>query len=374
MAGAVVLLSPFEFVYFYAFQLQSYQIIFWIVLFSATSVATQSDDESLATGPGKLGLNRLHLSKDLQDVYDTLMHFQKKDSSQSYTMPKLELPQTPKSDPGGGSYDDRDNLSELMAAYGVLPSSGRSHVVQAVVTPQQPAQPQTQGSGYFIPVDFETYSKWMATRNDKMMEQPMQSQQKQKSDDTGKKPPAKKAKAPKQVNPVDEDADGEDTSQDAADLISQESTKEHVIAQVVIGHPDQKLVKPAVVVDLMSSEPKKDTGPSEEEERDENFVIESDDIDAKLYSSESDSPAEPQQPPPPEVTTKAKLKLEHVSLSSSSSDDKPKKAVVKKPPAVLTLQLQSETDSEPPQKPSVAVINEDDVSGPEMDNDEDFWN
>ena len=41
----------------------------------ATSVATQSDD-SIELDED-IGLNRNHLSKDLQDVYDTLMNFQK---------------------------------------------------------------------------------------------------------------------------------------------------------------------------------------------------------------------------------------------------------------------------------------------------------
>ena len=104
----------------------------------ATSVATQSDD-SIELDED-IGLNRNHLSKDLQDVYDTLMNFQKRDNStaQSYAYP-VETPRSVRYS------DDNEQLSEIMAHYGVKMNAE---------TPRDEKE-------YFIPVDYETYNRWL---------------------------------------------------------------------------------------------------------------------------------------------------------------------------------------------------------------------
>ena len=107
-------------------------------LFSATSVATQSDD-SIELDE-EIGLNRNHLSKDLQDVYDNLINFQKRDNStaQSYAYP-VETPRSVRYS------DDNEQLSEIMAHYGVKMNEE---------TPRDEKE-------YFIPVDYETYNRWL---------------------------------------------------------------------------------------------------------------------------------------------------------------------------------------------------------------------
>ena len=122
-----------------------------------------------------------------------------------------------------------------------------------------------------------------------------------------------------------------------------------------------------------------------EEERDENFVIESDNIDDKLYSSESESPqikpvvSPPQVAAPPcqtknnKIITKTKPKL---SLSSSSSSSGPKVPVAAEPLVAKPLHFKSESEAseatDVPNKKKRAI--DEDVSGPEMDDIDDFWN
>merc|ERR1712109_396517 len=89
---------------------------------STTSVATQSDD-SIGLDDidvDDIGLNRNHLSKDLQDVYDTLMNFQKRDTStQSYAFANLKTSTTTQQSKQQSSYSDNEQLSQIMANYGV---------------------------------------------------------------------------------------------------------------------------------------------------------------------------------------------------------------------------------------------------------------
>ena len=60
------------------------------------------------------------MSKDIQEVYESLMNFQKRDSSmmQSFSMPpqKKTLEQQ-------DSVEDSDRLSDILAAYGIKPKS-----------------------------------------------------------------------------------------------------------------------------------------------------------------------------------------------------------------------------------------------------------
>ena len=131
-------------------------------------------------------------------------------------------------------------------------------------------------------------------------------------------------------------------------------------------------------------EPDEDEHKTEsEEERDENFVIESDNIDDKLYSSESESPqikpvvSPPQVAAPPcqtknnKIITKTKL-----SLSSSSSSSGPKVPVAAEPLVAKPLHFKSESEAseatDVPNKKKRAI--DEDVSGPEMDDIDDFWN
>ena len=102
-------------------------------------------------------------------------------------------------------------------------------------------------------------------------------------------------------------------------------------------------------------------------ERDENFVIESDaNNDDKLYSSESESLPKKK----PNILPVKKSAVLSSSSFSSNSPLKPKKEP--SIPKIKTLQLQSESESSEP-APQAANRDED-VSGPEMDVADDFWN
>ena len=115
---------------------------------------------------------------------------------------------------------------------------------------------------------------------------------------------------------------------------------------------------------------------SEEDERDENFVIESENIDEKLYSSESSDSHEIQnnQVQAPPVSTRPNAQASKLTLSSSSSASSPKKpaAEVKK---AKPIQLKSESDASEsvPHQPKKSAFDEE-VSGPEMEMEDDFWN
>ena len=103
-------------------------------------------------------------------------------------------------------------------------------------------------------------------------------------------------------------------------------------------------------------------------ERDEKFVIESDaNIDDKLYSSESESL------PKNKANILVKKPPVPVLSSSSSSSDSPLKPKKESSiPRIKTLQLQSESESSEPVPQ--ANKRDEDVSGPEMDAADDFWN
>ena len=308
-------------------------ISLFFIFLGAVSVATQSDD---SLGLDDIGFNRPQLSKDLQDVYDTLMNFQKRDS-QSFS---LETPvKNVKKNESFDDSDQDDRLSQILAAYGVKPNKSES------------VQVEPKKSEYFIPVDYETYSKWVQEKKISQIEKmpihsqpqmpiPPQNQKNQpqmpiqpKIESQPKMPiPAKFESQPKM--PI-QDQDDQDTSQDAADLTTQESQKEPIEANVqIIGHPDSE-----------------DDSKNDLFERDVNFVIESDNVDEKLYSSESESLPK------------------KLVLSSSSSASKSVELLKKNPKdAPKALQIHSESESEPKKK------QDDDLSGPEVEDVDDFWN
>ena len=115
---------------------------------------------------------------------------------------------------------------------------------------------------------------------------------------------------------------------------------------------------------------------SEEDERDENFVIESENIDEKLYSSESSDShgIHNNQVQAPPVSTRPNAQAKKLTLSSSSSASSPKKPVpeVKK---AKPIQLKSESDASEsvPHQPKKSAFDEE-ISGPEMEMEDDFWN
>ena len=121
---------------------------------------------------------------------------------------------------------------------------------------------------------------------------------------------------------------------------------------------------------------------TESEERDENFVIESDNIDDKLYSSESESPQiKPVSPPhvsaaPPPCQTKNKIISTKPKLSLSSSSSSGPNIPVAEPQVAKPLHFKSESEAseatDAPNKKKRAM--DEDVSGPEMDDIDDFWN
>ena len=124
---------------------------------------------------------------------------------------------------------------------------------------------------------------------------------------------------------------------------------------------------------------------TESEERDENFVIESDNIDDKLYSSESESPEIKLVTPPVIAAAPCQTKNNNIitkpkklSLSSASSSSGPKVPMAAAPRVAKPLHFKSEseaseaTDAAPNKKKRAF---DEDLSGPEMDNDvDDFWN
>ena len=243
---------------------------------------------------------------------------------------------------------------------------------------------------YFIPVDYHTYQKWLH-QNDHVLPPHHH------HNGVNVKPKASKRKT-KPIVAIDDDVDpGDDTSQDAADLISQESKeleKQHIEPTVkVIAHPDRHHVIQSPKTSLKSAkgesleevlqspqtmleqeEDLPDTPIKNDdvmEERDENFVIESD-LNEKLYSSESESQ---QHPPVEAIIPKVLTKPRKLSLSSSSSSLclLPKAAEARKP-EMPTAKLQIHTESESSIATKKKQINESEVSGPEMENDDDFWN
>ena len=136
-------------------------------------------------------------------------------------------------------------------------------------------------------------------------------------------------------------------------------------------------------IDIADQEEDEHKTESDDEERDENFVIESDNIDDKLYSSESESPeVKPVTPPvvaaPCQTKNNIITKPKKLSLSSASSSSGPKVPMVSEPRVAKPLHFKSEseaseaTDAAPNKKKRAF---DEDLSGPEMDNDvDDFWN
>ncbi len=316
------------------------------------------------------------------------------------------------------SEDFEANLSELMAAYGVNRRSPRQQQHQQQHNHSQPPPPAPpQNQGYFIPVDYETYSKWLQSQNHQSSQAPVPG-----GGPVGpglgapRRSPGVPANAKNEALVVDDADAGEDTSQDAADLVSQENSKENLRNDLVkasvqvhhqggrrlsqshqeqpnpsrpsfteIGHPDTggKSTSHSDPEADKNNEKKvvTDEDDDDDDDRDENFVIESDNIDDKLYSSET----EPNESPKVVAAATSKMKFEKASprkprssVSSSTSDDpgdnkkRDAKSKFTKPPMVMTLQLQSETDSE--QVNGRGRGRDEDISGPEMENDDDFWN
>ena len=325
-----------------------------------------------------IGLRRPQLSKELQEVYDTLMNFQKRDSEHDESLVDTRYPRT--SIPlnhvnNSNEVDNSDRLSDMLAAYGVNQDSYE--------TPQQPKVKQSE---YFIPVDYETYQKWLHEKD------------KVKANDSKVLRKGKPAKKVAKALHVDEDIDpGDDTSQDAADIISQESKEDkeqfkelqepqesirpqHVEASIkIIAHPDHvespksktslrnpPLLKQESLNDFRKSPPELEESEKEVEQiedRDENFVIESD-LNEKLYSSKSESR-------PLENAVKMKQTPLKLDLSSSSSLSPVVDLSKKEMPKKLRIHSDSESSAVIKTKQNKA---DSDVSGPEMENDDDFWN
>ena len=131
-----------------------------------------------------------------------------------------------------------------------------------------------------------------------------------------------------------------------------------------------------VVVDNSNNIPTSTSGDSTTENgtnsRDENFVIQSDDIDDKLYSSESDSV---EQRPDAVGAGAAKLMSATAAAATSLLSLKANyhKALQKQPTKATSvsnfIKLQSDTDTKDNDDPY------DDLSPPERDiEDDDFWN
>ena len=203
-----------------------------ILFFSATSVATQSDD-SIGLDDIEvdhdIGLNRNHLSKDLQDVYDTLMNFQKRDTStQSYAFANLKTSTTTQQSKQQSSYSDNEQLSQIMANYGVKFNNDQEE--QSPALPLKNHPPQHDDKEYFIPVDYETYSKWMQQK--KILHGPdlmaLPKDPKVLVEQGLKKTVTRPLRKETRKAVLEEIDPGDDTSQDAADLSSQE-TKENEV-------------------------------------------------------------------------------------------------------------------------------------------------
>lgn len=275
---------------------------------STMSVATQSDD---SLGLDDIVPNRPEMSKDLQEVYETLVNFQKRDSStalQSFSLPQFQNKTIIQQD----SLEDSDRLSDILAAYGIKTTGDDSNRVKK---PEEKKIAAKNGGEFFIPVDYETYAKWMAERQNQKLPSPIN-------------PPVIERPIVQNnannLNVAEQEAD-DDTSQDAADLNSQESKDEKSKSEKskseksksekseklvkkepaappvdafvhVIGHPDEQNSPKSASLrkdNLVIVDKPLEQSHSEDlkiVERDENFVIESDaNNDDKLYSSESES-------------------------------------------------------------------------------------
>ena len=158
------------------------------------------------------------------------MNFQKRDTStQSYAFANLKTSTTTQQSKQQSSYSDNEQLSQIMANYGVKFNNDQEE--QSPALPLKNHPPQHDDKEYFIPVDYETYSKWMQQK--KILREPDLAPKDPKVEQGLKKtvrPPKKTRKAVlEEIDP------GDDTSQDAADLSSQE-TKENEVQLLIPMH------------------------------------------------------------------------------------------------------------------------------------------
>merc|ERR1712018_69197 len=150
------------------------------------------------------------------------MNFQKRDTStQSYAFANLKT-STQQSKQQSASYSDNEQLSQIMANYGVKFNNDQ-HEGQQSPVPSKNHTKHGEDKEYFIPVDYETYAKWMQQK--KIREPDLAPPPKDPKDEQGLK--KKTVRPPKEMTrrkAVLEEIDpGDDTSQDAADLSSQET-------------------------------------------------------------------------------------------------------------------------------------------------------
>ena len=200
-----------------------------LYFFSASSILSSNTSFEL---DDDIGLRRPQLSKELQEVYDTLMNFQKRDSAEeSFVAVKPQVAQ-PRDEE-----DESDRLSDILAAYGggkrqEIQESYHQHVHLATDLPKAERKNE-----YFIPVDYDTYQAWLHQKKDFDHVAHIRNA-------VNVIPKATK-RITKPIVALHDEADpGDDTSQDAADLISQESKEdkqlEHLEPAVkVIAHPDR---------------------------------------------------------------------------------------------------------------------------------------
>merc|ERR1712141_921414 len=137
------------------------------------------------------------------------MNFQKRDiSTQSYAFPIQNSRSTQ------NTRSDNVQLSEIMANYGMKLNDENINNT-----------PKKHQKEYFIPVDYETYSKWMQ-KSQEEEPQPflVNSYPKQ---ELKKRPKEVTKKAAQEA--LEELDPGDDTSQDAADLSSQETKGNEII-------------------------------------------------------------------------------------------------------------------------------------------------
>ena len=158
------------------------------------------------------------------------MNFQKRDTStQSYAFANLKTSTTTQQSKPQSSYSDNEQLSQIMANYGV-----KFNNEQSPALPLKNHPPQQDDKEYFIPVDYETYSKWMQQKKLIREEPDLAPKDPKVVVKQGLKktvrPPKKETRARKAL--LEEIDPGDDTSQDAADLSSQE-TKENEVQLLI---------------------------------------------------------------------------------------------------------------------------------------------
>ena len=161
------------------------------------------------------------------------MNFQKRDTStQSYAFANLKTSTTTQQSKQQSSYSDNEQLSQIMANYGVKFNNDQQEGQQSLVPSKNHPANHDEDKEYFIPVDYETYAKWMQQK--KIREPDLAPPPKDPKVEQGLK--KKTVRPPKEMTrrkAVLEEIDpGDDTSQDAADLSSQE-TKENEVQLLI---------------------------------------------------------------------------------------------------------------------------------------------